>query len=128
MANEKVIWYIDDDPSHFFIMKQLLGKLNLNNVKEFNRAEEAVKLLQTNKAIPENLPDVLIVDLYMPFFDGWDVLKEFEKLRPDLKKEIKVFLYSFTILPEDLSRVSKMPNVKFLSKPITLDSISEYLL
>ena len=43
---------------------------------------------------PENLPDVIFLDINMPMMNAWEFLKEYQELQPNFGKKGS-FVYSF---------------------------------
>jgi YesN/AraC family two-component response regulator len=66
------------------------------------------------------LPDIILVDVYMPGFDGWDFLEQLKLFYPTLNKRIEVYILSAFKYPEDVQRAAKYSFVKaYILKPIT---------
>jgi len=72
MANERVahIWLIEDDPDQLFVTKELL-KNNKFEVTSFRGGSEPLEQLQ-----PDNLPDLILLDVMMPDITGLEVLRK----------------------------------------------------
>jgi DNA-binding NarL/FixJ family response regulator len=119
------LWIIDDDPMSSFYIKRLaeLGEL-ARIITIYDKARGAVDYLLHHKQSPEHLPDIILLDIYMPDMDGWTFLQEYEKIKSQLSKNIKIFIISSTTHPKDIYRAESLPQVKaFLQKPITMESL-----
>ncbi len=71
----------------------------------------------------KNVPDILLIDMYMPFFTGIDVVMALEKLEaaPYMIK----FIISTTVnIPEKAKHLDN-PYIVFLQKPTTVEEIRE---
>ena len=71
----------------------------------------------------KNVPDILLIDMYMPFFTGVEVVKKIDEngSAPDLQK----FIISTTINTVEEEKNLNNPSVKFLTKPVTLAEIDD---
>lgn len=122
----KSIVLIDDDLAINYFHKRLFLKLELgDNVLPFYNSTDALegilKLDQTHSA--EDLVYIFL-DLNMPDIDGWAFIKKFEKINESLKFEVKIFILSSSINPED---VEKAKNNNFVTnyfvKPLMIEGI-----
>ena len=70
------------------------------------------------------LPDLILLDLNMPIWDGWFFLTEIEKTV--FVKKIDIMIVSSSINTEDITRISENKLVKgFISKPLSIDVMKE---
>jgi response regulator of citrate/malate metabolism len=119
------LWIIDDDPMSSFYIKRLaeLGEL-ASIITIYDKARGAVDYLLHHKQSIEHLPDVILLDLYMPDLDGWGFLLEFESIKAQLTKDIDIYIISSSNHPKDIRRADTTPEVKaYLQKPITMDML-----
>lgn len=124
------LWIIDDDPMTSFYIKRLaeLGEL-AHIITIYDRARGAVEYLLHHKNSVEHLPDVILLDIYMPELDGWGFLQEFSQVKHQLIKPIDIYIISSSSHPKDIYRAEAMPEVKaYLLKPINMDSLKNALL
>ncbi|WP_426670368.1 response regulator [Mucilaginibacter sp. McL0603] len=117
----KKIIFIDDSPLDHFILKRILKRYKLAyEVNCTENGEEAIKFLEKHKNESDSLPDVILLDLYMPNFDGWECLEKIQQVCLTLAKPIKIYILSSFINPEDIQRAKQYDCVKsFIFKPIT---------
>lgn len=130
--SEKVknVWVIDNDPTFTFIIKRLFELIDFcDSLSVYGDAEEALKLIQNNTQ-PNELPNLLLVDINMPIFDGWQFLDELGN-EPAIQ-DMTIYLVSSSVDPRDGKKMRTYSYVKdLLIKPITeeqLNSIKKELL
>ncbi|MGB0177163.1 MAG: response regulator, partial [Owenweeksia sp.] len=93
---------IDDDKIYRFTTEKYIQMLRLAaNVMTYGDGEEAIGYLKENYHDSEKLPDIIFLDLNMPIMDGWDFIEEYIKLRPQLAKQIIVYMVSSSIDERD---------------------------
>jgi response regulator of citrate/malate metabolism len=117
------LWIIDDDPMASFYIKRLaeLGEL-ANIITIFDKAKGAMETLVSHKKSPEHLPDLILLDIYMPEMDGWTFLQNFVQVKDDLIKPVDIFIISSSGHLKDINRARSLPDVKaFLQKPVTME-------
>ena len=83
-------------------------------------ASNGVKLLPL---IRENHPDLIMLDIMMPWVDGFELAKAI-KDNEDLK-EIPIFFASAKINPEDIETGFRVGAAEYIQKPIDLDVLFE---
>ncbi len=123
------IFLIDDDPIYVFLIRKIIENVDSSlEIFQFPDGELAINHLRTISADPEQLPDIIFLDLSMPVLDGWEFLTEYAHLNPTLQKRISLFIVSSSISPEDLERSKRDPLVTdFLIKPLDRESVAEVM-
>ena len=118
MPNRFII--IDNDP-----VNNLLCTLTIRDVQDaaeiqtFNFPVKGFKYLAKEYANTTN-PTVLLLDINMPTWSGWDFLDNFEKLDDKIKKQIKIYILSSSIDANDKQRASENKNVvDYIEKPLS---------
>ncbi len=121
MKNFNNVFVVDDDLVYHFIIKKLFSKCNVNaNTSYFFNGLEAIDDLK-NKVKTDNVPDLILLDINMPVYDGWQFLEEFKKLKENLTKEITVYLVSSSNDITDLNKYKEYQDEvkKYYYKPMT---------
>src|ERR1700756_3314193 len=98
----KKLVIIDDDPIDHFVMKHVLRGNNYFDTTTYTIYGSLIlDYIEENKSNPEKMPDVILVDLNMPLFSGWDFLDRMQSLSRDIQKNIKVHVLTSSIRPSD---------------------------
>jgi FixJ family two-component response regulator len=73
--------------------------------------------------VKKNIPDILLIDMYMPMLTGAEIIKKLEEseIAPDMYK----FVVSTTINSAEENRYSDNPKIKFLRKPNSLQELND---
>ncbi len=111
---------IDDDPIDHFLIKHVLRGTNYFDTTTYTVYGSLIlDYIEENKSNPEKLPDVILVDLNMPIFSGWDFLEGLQELCSSIQKNIKVYVLTSSIRPTDKEAAEQYPFVRsFISKPL----------
>lgn len=122
----KKIVFIDDDKEFVNFYSSVLERKGLSNyLIPFTNAKEGFNYLI--KAKKDELPEYILLDLYMAEMDGFAFLENFEKLEK-VKNKVEVFVCTCSEKKEDKDRVMKYPFVfAYLQKPIPSEFL-EYLI
>lgn len=122
MKLDSVVIIEDDVITSFLLEREVNNKLQPQIVKVFNHASHCIEYLQSLQENKEKLPDIILLDLNMPFMDGWDFLNIINKM-PQLVG-MQVVIVSSSINPSDLERTKKYQNVVgFISKPFEAEKL-----
>ena len=123
MENKKIIAIIDDDDIYQFAATKSINATNLaKRVNLFSDGQEALDYFKEHRDDPEKLPDLIFLDLNMPITDGWQFLEQYALLKPTFNKEIKIYMMSSSLNPDDLIQASNSTEVSdYIVKPIFSD-------
>ena len=120
------ILIIDDDPIHNYLCRKVISKMNVCDKIHFeSNGLEGIKYLK--KLIEGNkpLPEIILVDVYMPVLDGFGFIERFEKL-PYNGKDVPYI--AFISASEKSKEHKKMDQLtRFISKPIDVSKLEEIL-
>jgi len=99
----KSIFIIDDDSITVFGIKKLLSSVVIcDHITSFKNGKDAIQLIKSKITKPEELPDVIFLDLNMPVMDGWGFLDEIIAL--PIKKIITINIVTSSISNSDRER------------------------
>lgn len=110
---------VDDDENDLLLVRRLLEKSGVAHpVLEFVESEDALAVLKasalTHAQQPHLTPCLLITDVKMPGFSGFDLIKAMREV-PELK-EVKVAVISGSDDPRDLRRATELGALGYFQK------------
>lgn len=118
----------DDDVYQFTFTKGLKNNQIAKKILVFSDGEEAIDFMIDNIASPEELPDVIFLDINMPVMDGWQFLEEYVELKPKVGKRITIYMVSSSVDPTDMDRAKKMSDISdYLIKPVSHEQLNEII-
>jgi len=128
MANFKNVLLIEDDPITVLVCERIT-KLS-GFAEQFHASGnglDAVEYLnKTANERPEDLPDLIFLDINMPIMNGWEFLDQFDKIESLFQRLPIIYILSSTVDPEDQRKALSYPIVKnFISKPLTKAHLME---
>ena len=122
-AKYNKIMIVDDNEIDNYIVKVLLKNNNIaSEILEFDSGIKAIEYLEINKNTPENLPEIIFLDIYMPLVDGFQFMELFNKIESKLLRNCRVCIVSSSIDNHDIVRTKSDKNIfTFVTKPITTE-------
>lgn len=125
MVLEKVL-LIDDSDIDNLVNRKVVENAALS--KSITVKKSAVSafdwLKETAVSEPENIPDLIFLDIRMPEIDGFGFLDMFNKLPDIIHHKTKIVMLSSSIDAEDYKRAIDNPFViHFLNKPLNKEAV-----
>ncbi len=117
---------IDDDQINNMLCKYSIRQVNSGlETSTFLDPEKGFEYITNNySASTERMPTVLLLDINMPTWSGWDFLEKFENLDGQIKSQIKVYMLSSSVDPKDMEKAKANPNVvDYIVKPLNRDIV-----
>ncbi|MBD8490916.1 response regulator [Echinicola sp. CAU 1574] len=127
MKKTKSLCIIDDDPIYTFGLKKIIefGKFDVETIF-YENGKEAYENLSQVISDGESLPDLILLDINMPIWNGWKFLDEFTKLLSE--PSVVVYIISSSIDPKDREKATEYQIINsFIVKPVSIDKIREIL-
>src|SRR5690349_4127519 len=82
-----LIAIIDDDELDRFIYKKIILLTYPScRIIDFSNGLEALEYLKRHADNVLKLPDIVLLDLRMPFLNGWQYLEKYSEIKPSLVK------------------------------------------
>ena len=127
MKKIDLLCIIEDEPTHLFITKKMVEMSGLvENIMVYKNGKEAYDKLKAIFLNSETLPEIILLDLNMPIWDGCQFLDEFTKI--PIKTKIIVYILTSSNSEDDKKRAETYNlNDNYLVKPITLKEIKTIL-
>ncbi|SEO71540.1 Response regulator receiver domain-containing protein [Mucilaginibacter gossypiicola] len=119
-------WIVDDDSIYVYGLKKLIGIKGINTrLSHFINGQEALNAL--NNANDDHvLPDIILLDINMPIMDGWEFMNEFAKLKPQMGKNITVYIMSPSLDLNDIHRAKNISEITdYIFKPVKPNHLTE---
>ena len=118
------ILLVDDDAGFHFLQRIVLKEANIDcQIDSVYDGHEALKYMEECKGSP----DLILLDLNMPNWDGLDFLEECRKCGR-LPDYVRIFILTSSLLPEDKVRATAYNFVTgYLEKPLTPQSLQSIL-
>jgi CheY-like chemotaxis protein len=119
---------VDNDP-----VNNLLCSLAIKDAApdaEFLAFTDPLKAFDYVTAYTEgnNAMNVLLLDINMPIWSGWDFADHFEKLDDKIKNSFKIYMLSSSVDNDDKLRALENKNVvDYIEKPLTEEKVSSLI-
>lgn len=119
---------IDDDEINNFLCIRNMEDLDFaQNATFCLRGQEGLDELQEAlENHPENLPDVIFLDINMPRMNAWEFLESYKQLQMKFPKHIQLFILSSSVYRKDKDKSIDYEVVTdFILKPLTKNKLKE---
>ncbi|EQA45159.1 response regulator receiver domain protein [Leptospira broomii serovar Hurstbridge str. 5399] len=120
---------VDDDAIFVAIAKRTIEKVGVvHSFEVLSDGEEAISFLKEHTTDPDRIPDLIFLDINMPYMDGWQFLEEYAILVDRLLKKPIIYMVSSSVDDADLRKAKETPYVKdYLIKPVSVESFRKIL-
>lgn len=114
------ILVVDDNPADLYLLREMLaGGPHPCQIDCLRDGAEALDLLQRQRRARSRLPDLILMDVHMPRFDGLEALSAL-KQDPELRVIPVIMLSTFT-LPTPVRRSYQAYANAFVQKPTNIE-------
>jgi CheY-like chemotaxis protein len=120
----RILLHVDDSEDELFLFRRSFEKSGLDGwqLQSASGGAEALKYLKAVTSDKATKPDLVLLDLRMPIVNGFGVL---EWLRGNMP-EVRVAVYSSSVLKEDREKASALGAVAYLPKSEAV-SVTEFV-
>ena len=117
---------IDDTEIDRFIAKTMIEKSNFaEQILLMPSGNNALEYLDsTSRTMPEDLPEIILLDIYMPEMNGFEFLDKFKDLPEVIKDNCMIIMVSSSLDSDDIERSKRNTYAHgFIPKPLMVDKI-----
>ncbi|WP_282074195.1 response regulator [Maribacter aquivivus] len=127
MTTKPNILLVDDDELYLYLMEKTIHQISKELVvSTFTDGEQAVEYIAKCTEEKVELPEVIFLDINMPFLDGWGFLNEFKKLKPKIINNINIYMVSSSMRDSDVKRASNFEELTgYVVKPVNKVQLAE---
>ncbi len=127
MENSSV-WIIDDDEFSIHLNKMMLKSNNFSNITAYNNPLEALGELKRLYSNHSPLPEIILLDINMPFMNGFQFLEALTEEGVEMVNT-KVFIVSSSInLSAEIDKYnSTIPISGFFINPLRSENVQEII-
>jgi len=127
MNNIGTVMLVDDNDTDNFISRRIIEITKFSeNVIVKNSGKDALDYLEENRESPNDIPDIIFLDINMPIVDGFVFLYEYEKFSNSVKDKCRVIILSSSDNKRDIDKIINNDFViKFVTKPLTEKTLNE---
>src|ERR1051325_1101791 len=130
MATTTTFLLVEDDPDSVALMERAFQKAPAHiRVRHVGDGRQAVRYLRGEGEYADHqkypLPNVILLDLKMPGFSGFDFLEWLHSESPGELRLIPVIVMSSSSLQEDVNRAYALGVNSYMRKPIDWDTFRE---
>jgi CheY-like chemotaxis protein len=122
-----MVMLVDDNDTDNFISKRIIEITKFaKRIEVKNSGKSALEFLEKEQNNPQNLPNIIFLDINMPIVDGFVFLFEFELFPDELKQKCKVVILSSSDNKRDIEKIVDNDYVvKFITKPLNEQALKE---
>ena len=119
MSLYKTVFLADDDSDDREIFMDAIKAID--NTVRFISAKNGSVALETLQADIIEKPEIIFLDLNMPFMNGKELLREIKKI--DSLRDIPVIMYSTFFAEEDIREFKRLGASHFILKPSQISTL-----
>lgn len=124
------ILLIDDDPLTGILHKRIIEGLNISSRIEIaDSGEAALQLIEQyiRSGNEEKIPQLILLDINMPFMDGYQFLEAYHSLEFNHKDSVVVAVLTTSFRHKDKIRVKEYQIQDYIEKPLTEERMMELM-
>jgi CheY-like chemotaxis protein len=125
MESVKRVTLIDDDPICHLISSRMIRQFSDLEVETYTDPREALFQLRWRAQHEVTIfPDIILLDIDMPYLNGWQFLEEFQRLPEEATKKTDVIILSSSSHHKDIEHSRMFKCVKdYFTKPMSEEKV-----
>ncbi|MFN0048365.1 MAG: response regulator [Cytophagales bacterium] len=126
-AKVKLVMLVDDNETDNFISEKIIEMTGFaDRVVAMDSGSSALEYLRNNAENDSQIPDIIFLDINMPFVDGFVFLFEFESFSELVRSKSRIVILSSSDNKRDIDRiVDNQYVVNYVVKPLTSDALKK---
>lgn len=124
---DKVLIIDDDEINNFVCEKVIKTSGMVNEVKSVKSGQEGLNYLEGQSA--QAIPDVILLDINMPFMDGWEFMEKMRTMLGDDHQNFPIVaILSSSVYEADAEKAYNYPGIQeYITKPLTIEAFQNLL-
>jgi CheY-like chemotaxis protein len=120
---------IDDDEIFHLIMKRTMAKVYpVQFIFDFFDGHEAIEYFKEKKENLIDLPQLILLDIQMPYMDGWQFMDAFIKIKFSNLYHPPVYIVTSSINEKDIQKAASYERINgYKIKPVTMKDFKEII-
>jgi CheY-like chemotaxis protein len=129
MHTFKNIMVIDDSYFDRLIAHKVIVLSKVaDHVELIESAQKGIDYLKSTLHNPSGLPEIIFLDISMPYMDGFGFLEAFRQLPAAIRGKCRIVMLSSSVNPADIKKAEKSVFVEgFIAKPLSREKLVPYL-
>ncbi len=127
----QTVLVIDDDEINNFVCEKVIKTSGLaKEVKSFKTGQEGLNyLVDQNDQSHLKIPDVILLDINMPFMDGWEFMEKMRTMLGDTFQDFPIVaILSSSVYEADAEKAYNYPGIQeYITKPLTVEAFQNLL-
>lgn len=121
---------VDDDSANNFINEKIITlSQKCDQIITMQDPVEALEYLKENVDHHSNFPELILLDINMPKFDGWEFIRKYGDAGISKRRNTIIYFLTTSLNPDDRKRADETENIDgFLEKPLQKDDIDAIFL
>ena len=124
----KCIMLVDNNPNDNFIHERVIKKHNSETIIIIkDNGLEAIRYIKSMREEKDMQPNLILLDIHMPFMNGWEFLQEYNLLEKDLQSCV-IMLSNYDSLDDQLKAKRWSFVYDFITKPLTIKTMEDIII
>lgn len=115
------ILLVEDNPGDIILIQSTFEDIDGTDIKMIAQTDGIMASTYINES--SNYPDLVILDINLPYKNGFEILKEINS--NDKYRNVPVIFFTSSQSEDDISNALKNGAKAFISKPIDLDEYQD---